>query len=120
MTKDEIIDGYDLTFDPADPENGSLYLCHERNGEKDAQRDRLVGELREQALWSDTEPKQVPDEHREAYREQLEFIEAASYRIDAETVTIARFDHPKFPSSATRFEQWKQTFDQRYTRRNPE
>lgn len=115
MTKDDIINNCELTFDPGDPDNGSLYLC-EAAGQADPNtREPLIAALRAAGLWSDETPKQVPDEQRAAYREQLEFVEAARYDVAGAQITLARFDHPKFPSNATRFAQWKATFDDRYS-----
>ncbi len=114
MTKDEIIDHCELTFDPGDPANGSLYLCEAAGQADPDSRERLVAALRTAGLWSDETPKQVPDEHRAAYREQLEFVEAVRYDVAGAQITLARFDHPKFPSSETRFAQWKALFDDRY------
>jgi hypothetical protein len=114
MTKEDIIDNCELTFDPGDPDNGSLYLCQRGDDADPATRDRLIAELRADGLWSDETPKQVPDDHRAAYREQLEFIEAARYDVAGAAITLARFDHPKFPSSAARFAGWKAAFDNRY------
>jgi hypothetical protein len=114
MTKEDIIDHFELTFDPGDPENGSLYLCQRADHADPDTRDRLVAELRAERLWSDAEPKQVPDEHRAAYREQLEFVAAAEYDVAGAAIMLARFDHPKFPSSAARFAAWQAAFDNRY------
>lgn len=114
MTKEDIIDQCELTFDPGDPENGSLYLCQRTDLAEPATRDRLVAELRADGLWSDAEPKQVPDEHRAAYREQLEFVAATRYDVAGAEITLARFDHPKFPSSAARFAAWNAAFGKRY------
>lgn len=114
MTKEDIIDHCELTFDPGDPENGSLYLC-QRTAKADPEtRDRLVAELRAAGLWSDAAPKQVADEHRAAYREQLEFVAATQYTVAGATIILARFDHPKFPSSAARFAAWNDAFEHRY------
>jgi hypothetical protein len=114
MTKDDIINNCELTFDPGDPENGSLYLGQALDHADPGTRERLVAELRADGLWSDELPKQVPDEQRAAYREQLEFVEAARYDVAGAAITLARFDHPKFPSSAARFAQWKAACDGRH------
>ncbi len=114
MTKEDIIDRCELTFDPGDPENGSLYLCQNLDQADPDTRDRLVAELRADGMWSDAAPKQVPDEHRAAYREQLEFVAATRYDVAGQAITLARFDHPKFPSSAARFAAWNAAFENRY------
>jgi hypothetical protein len=116
MTNAEIIDHHDLIFDPGDPLNGSLYVCLELGVKHDAERDAHVAMLRELGLWSNSALKQVPDEQRDAYKSQMTFVEAATYQTAAHNVTIARFDHPKFPSSAARFDAWKSAFDGTYTR----
>ena len=116
MTTAEIIDQHDLTFDPGDPLNGSLYVCLARGRELGAQRDEIISDLRAAGLWSQEAPKQVPDEHRAAYSEQLRFIEAVTYKADGYDLTIARFDHEKFPSDKGRWDDWKDEFDAQYAR----
>lgn len=37
----------------------------------------------------------------------MQFVEAAEVTIDGEALLLARFDHPKFPSSAERFAAWR-------------
>ena len=116
MTNADIIDKHDLTFDPGDPVNGSLYLCQRRGVDQMQVRDEIIVQLRAAGLWSDTEPKSVSDDHREAYKAQLEFVEAVNYTVAGDTVMIACFDHEKFPSDKTRWENWKNEFDARYSR----
>lgn len=117
MTNAEIIDNHDLTFDPGDPKNGSLYLCQPRGQDLGADLARIISDLRAAALWSNAEPKQVPDEHRDAYAEQLQFVEAVTYQGDGYDLTIARFDHEKFPSDKGRWDAWKAEFDAQYARK---
>lgn len=115
MTNADIIDNHDLTFDPGDPLNGSLYLCRLRN-QAGADLDPVIAALRAAQLWSDAEIKHVPDEHRDAYKEQLEFVEAVIYSVAGGELMIARFDHEKFPSDQGRWDNWKDAFDAQYTR----
>ena len=116
MTNTDIIDRYDLTFDPGDVLNGSLYLCLGRGVNQTQILDEVITYLRVAGLWSDIESKSVPDDHRETYKEQLQFIEAVNYTVAGHSVMIARFDHEKFPSDKTRWNSWKNEFDARYVR----
>ena len=60
-----LIDNYDLTFDPGDKRNGSLYLCTPRgSGATPAEWVRL---LRGAGLWSEDPAKTVADDQRQAY-----------------------------------------------------
>ncbi len=115
MTNAAIIDPHDLTFDPGDPLNGSLYLCQAR-GQSAAALEPIIAWLRSAELWSQSEAKQVPDDHREAYKEQLQFVEAVTYAVAGSQLTIARFDHEKFPSDQGRWDGWKAAFDGQYER----
>lgn len=110
-----IVDHYDLAFDPGDKLNGSLYLCTPR-GSSASQAEACILPLRAAALWSDTPPKRVPDEQRQAYKDGLIFVAAIVYRVGPEHLVIARFDHPKFPSDTKRWEAWVDFFDARYER----
>ena len=114
MTNADIIDKHDLTFDPGDVLNGSLYLCQGRGVDQTQVRDEIITQLRAAGLWSDTESKSVPDDHREAYKEQLQFIEAVNYTVAGHNVMIARFDHEKFPSDKARWDSWKNELDACY------
>ncbi len=109
FTKNEIIEQYSLTFDPGDKRNGSLYIGYKREGDFDLT--LLIAALRAENIWSADAFKQVADEHRAAYKEQLDFVEAFSYKIDGATLLIARFDHPQYPSDEERWQAWVQFFD---------
>ena len=61
-------------------------------------------------LWSADPAKQVKDEQREAYATQMQFVEAVEVHVGGKTIVLARYDHPKFPSSAERFAAWKAAF----------
>ncbi|MFT4585502.1 MAG: hypothetical protein ACI8XZ_005272 [Gammaproteobacteria bacterium] len=116
MSNADIIDHHDLAFDPGDPLNGSLYICRPL-GEPRAQHcDPLIAELQAAGLWSDAQVKEVPDDHRGAYKQQLSFVEHVRYDIDGSEISIARFDHEKFPSDAKRWIQWKDAIDGRLKR----
>ena len=110
-----IVDNYDLTFDPGDKLNGSLYLCTPR-GSDPARADEWVTLLRASALWSEAATKSVPDEQRQAYKDGLIFVVAIAYRAGADQVVLARFDHPKFPSDSKRWEAWVDCCDIRHER----
>lgn len=116
LTKESIIDDHELTFDPGDPANGSLYLCEPRIAGSGLDRAAVLAKLRAAGLWSDQAEKQVPDAHRQAYKDQMQFVEAAGYRTSAGQFLIARFDHPKYPSSAARWQAWLAFFDRAYSR----
>ena len=115
ISKEQIIDGFDLTFDPGDTRNGSLYLCEKQGDSGHFVTSEVLNKMRQAGIWSDSEGKQVPDEHRSAYKDQLQLLEVVEYSSDAGHFLIARFDHPKFPSEAERFNDWKQFFDARAT-----
>lgn len=115
MTNADIIDQHDLTFDPGDPLNGSLYLCQIR-GQADAALDPIIAWRRAAQLWSDVEPKQIPDDHRDAYKEQLQFVAAVTYAVAGSKLMMARFAHEKFPSDQGRWDGWKAAFDGQYKR----
>ena len=72
-----------------------------------------LGALRAAGLWSDTEAKTVPDEHRQAYKDQLVLVDCARFG-GASGFIIARFDHPKFPSDAERWDAWRVFFTQHH------
>lgn len=114
LDKDEIIDRHDLAFDPGDKRNGSLYLGTPREGGGNFDVAASLGALRTAGIWSDATPKTVPDEQRQAYKDQLQLVDAVAY--DAGFI-LARFDHPKFPSDATRWQEWLTFFDNRHARR---
>ena len=110
-----IVDGYDLTFDPGDPLNGSLYLCTLRDSLATAPAQMLTP-MRGADLWSADVEKQVANDQRQAYKDGLEFVAAVAYRSNAEHVVIARFNHPKFPSDNGRWQAWINFFDGSYER----
>ncbi len=96
-----------LTFDPGDKANGSLYLCDPSGGKQSQAIERAITLLRDHALWSAQDPKQVRDDQRQAYEEQLVFVEAVEVVVEGARLVITRCNHPKFPSSAERFSGWK-------------
>lgn len=96
-----------ITFDPGDKLNGSLYLCDPTGGKQVQVIAKVIAHLRGKSLWSDQDPKQVRDDQRQAYEEQLLFVEAVEFVADGITLVAARCNHPKFPSSAERFADWK-------------
>lgn len=120
ITKDQVIDGHHLTFDAADKRNGSLYLCEPLDGPAPFDRLTLLGGLRAAGLWSEAPEKQVPDAQRQAYKEQLQLIEATVYATGAGRFLIARFDHPKFLSDAERWREWQAFFDRKFERADAE
>ncbi len=108
FSTEHIVDNYDLCFDPADPRNGSLYVCTPRNG---AGAGPQVERLRQAGLWSAETPKTVPDEQRQAYKEGLIFNAARVYGQGDKHWVLARFDHPKFPSNADQWAAWNALFE---------
>jgi hypothetical protein len=116
VSDNEIIDRHDMTFDPGDPLNGSLYICRALAEPRAEKCDSIIEALRSDGLWSDEDPKDIPPVHREAYKTQLKFVAMQSYKVRDGELMIARFDHEKFPSSESRWESWKSKFDARYTR----
>ncbi|MEQ8230189.1 MAG: hypothetical protein RLW61_13240 [Gammaproteobacteria bacterium] len=103
-----IVDHYDLTFDAGEKANGSLYVCTPRGA---AAPDTIVAALRKAALWSAEPAKVVGDEQRPAYRDGLQYVAAVAYRDADGHVLLARFDHPKFPSDAARWDAWLACLD---------
>ena len=115
FNNDTIVDGYDLVFDPGDKLNSSLYLCTPRGGDAtDAL--RLLASLRAADLWSDDLEKRVADDQRQAYKDELEFIEARAYHTDGGHVAVARFNHPKFASDEGRWRAWVDCIGEAYER----
>jgi len=94
-----------LTFDGGDNLNGSLYLCTKPGADEAAR--IAIERLQAKGLWSEQPSKQVKDDQREAYAAQMQFVEAAEVALAGKSVVLARYDHPKFPSSAERFAAWK-------------
>jgi hypothetical protein len=116
LSKKGIIDSYQLYFDADDKNNGSLYIGVplDHDGQTSAV-EPIVKKMRERAIWSETSLKSVPDEHRSAYKEQLELLDVRSY-VDQNNVAliVARFDHQKFPSNADRWSDWLAFFDAQF------
>jgi hypothetical protein len=115
LNKDTLLDEYDLFFDAGDPLNGSLYLCQLR-GLISVDLPPLCAKLRSAGLWSGQNPKRVEDSQRETYKRELAFLEAIAFSVGGNTVVIARFDHPEYPSSETRWRTWLSFFDDSYAR----
>lgn len=116
MNKSDIINKHNLTFDPADKDNGSLYLCVDPSIEPGTNVSLVIETLRQAGLWSNDDPKEVPDEHRKAYEEQLELKEVVSFRDADSPFLVARFDHEKYPSNEQRWQAWLDTLSQKYHR----
>jgi hypothetical protein len=102
----QLIHEHDLYFDGGDPANGSLYLCAPLNTEV-AGVDAAIEQLREAGLWSQATPKQVPVVQKDAYAQQMQFIDSFEFKSGTATLKAARFDHPKYPSDAQRWSAWK-------------
>ena len=115
FNNETIVDAYELTFDPGDAMNGSLYLCTVR-GSAAIDPSTMLAPMRAANLWSTEKAKQVADDQRQTYKDGLEFVEAIAYCVDADHIVIARFDHPKFPSDSGRWQAWVDFFDGRYER----
>ena len=99
----QIIYQHDLYFDGGDPANGSLYLCAEPSDDAAAVT-AAIETLRRAGLWSLAAHKQVPETQKDAYAQQMQYIESFTF---ANNLLAARYDHPKFPSSAERFALWR-------------
>jgi len=100
-----IVHRYDLYFDPADPLNASLYLCV-AIGADDAAIKAAINKLRAASLWSAQSAKQVADEQRSAYAEQMRFIACTELQTDEGVLLLARYTHPKFASDEGRWQKW--------------
>ena len=116
MDKKTIINQHTMTFDPTDKKNGSLYLCVDSSIVPGTNVALVIDKLRAAGCWSDDEPKEVPDEHRAAYEEQLELIEVVSFRDADSPFLAARFHHEKYPSDDGRWQEWLATLQQHYRR----
>jgi len=103
----QLIEDNDLYFDAGDPANGSLYLCAVP-GTPPAQVETVIDVLRAQGLWSASPFKQVPEAQKRAYAEQMQFVGSFSFIHGTVALTAARYDHPKYPSSAERFDAWRE------------
>jgi hypothetical protein len=110
-----LVDAYDLRFDADDRANGSLYVCTPCGGPAP---ERLIDTLRAAGLWSRTAYKTVADEQRQAYRDGLRFVAAVAYDGADGEVVLARFDHPKYPSDATRWAAWLACCDEHFVRQD--
>ena len=116
MDKSTIINQHVMTFDPADKNNGSLYLCVDPSIVPGTNVTLVIDKLRAAGCWSDEPPKQVPDEHRQAYEEQLQLVEVVGFRDADSPFLAARFNHEKFPSDDARWQAWLTTLEQNYRR----
>jgi hypothetical protein len=114
LSKEQIINEHDLTFDPGDTLNGSLYICVPKDVQSPVDLSVLLSQMREGHIWSQDAEKSVPDEHRQAYKDQLDLNEVVEYVTDEGKLVIARFDHPKYPSDEGRWSDWRQFFDNRF------
>ncbi len=101
-----LVDATLMSFDAGDKANGSMYVCEPPGGTASA---GVIAALRAAGLWSDVPVKQVPEEHKAAYKAQLIFLESCEYRVGGARIVLLRGDHPKFPSDAARWEQWNVT-----------
>jgi hypothetical protein len=118
LSKESIIDQHNLTFDAGDKANGSLYIAEPLDQSSPSKSlSAIIEKMQSVGLWSSEAVKVVPDEHRSAYKEQLELLEYVTYR-DAQNgvFMITRFEHPKFPSSDERWSQWQTFLDEQYKR----
>ena len=109
-----IVDNYRLCFDGGDMVNASLYVCTPGAG---TQVHAVVDHLVAAGLWSAEPPKLVGDDQRSAYRDGLEFVDAAVFADGATHFVLGRFDHPKFPSDDTRWRAWLDAVAAAYERR---
>lgn len=103
----QLINDNDLYFDAGDSANGSLYLCAVP-GTPPAQVETVIDLLRGRGLWSAAPVKQVPEAQKQAYAEQMQYVDSFSFIHGTVALIAARYDHPKYPSSAERFEAWRE------------
>jgi len=96
----------ELSFDPGDKQNGSLYLC-KPPASSAAGVDAAITKLRKAGLWSEQPVKTVTDDQKPTYQAQMIFVEAVDVTVAGQKLILARYNHPKFPSSAERFAAWK-------------
>jgi hypothetical protein len=106
-----LVDSFDLKFDSADPKNGSLYIaCN------NSLADILIGDLRTRALWLEGGASVIKEDQKDAYKAGLIFVAAEDYMSGDETLVLARFNHPKYPSDSSRWAEWIATADQLFGR----
>lgn len=91
-------------FDPETQDNASLYLFSGCAGDTDI--DTCIARLVAAGLWSAGAVKKVRDDQRAMYAQQLEPLERVAVR--GTQVSAGRFNHPKYPSSATQWQAWVQ------------
>ncbi|HXC38451.1 MAG TPA: hypothetical protein VN667_05850 [Burkholderiales bacterium] len=96
----------ELSFDPGDKQNGSLYVCRPPASPASAT-EAAIAQLRAAGLWSDQPVKTVADDQKPAYQAQMIFVEAVDVGVAGQKLILARYNHPKFPSSGERFAAWK-------------
>lgn len=104
-TGPQLIAQHDLYFDGGDRANGSLYLCSVPGGGAAAA--AAIERLRGAGLWSAQPAKQVAEEQKPVYAEQMQYLDRFDVMQDGVLVVAARFDHPRFPSDAQRWEAWR-------------
>jgi hypothetical protein len=102
----QLIYQHDLYFDGGDAANGSLYLCA-APGTPAAQVGNVIDYLRGEGLWSAAAPRQVTEAQKPVYAEQMKFVDSFAVARGDGALTAARFDHPKYPSSAERWSAWR-------------
>jgi hypothetical protein len=100
-----LVDNTVMSFDPTDKKNGSMYICDPSKGNA---AEPLIKALQAEGLWS-ADTKTVPDAHKDAYKGQLQFVEAVDATVAGKKLVLLRCDHPKYPSDAQRWEEWKRT-----------
>ena len=111
-TTEAIIDKHELWFDAGDVLNGSLYVSASDSDTLG----HVISFFRNSSLWSDAPASQVLTTQKATYKAELIFVAAAEYHVTGQKLLLARFSHPKYPSSTERWLSWLSACDATFVR----
>ncbi len=111
-----IFDLYNVSFDPGDRTNGSLYICDPLDRPSGIVLDEVVTKMRDARIWSDHDASHVPEKYKEQYKRELVLKEVVTYKTQNGDFLVARYNHPKYPSHDSRWANWLHHFDSQYKR----
>jgi len=111
MDNDQLFNHHRVYFDDGDRQNASLYLCVSSSEAGAGVVESIVTLMRNQGLWSATGMAEVREDQRQAYIEQLQLLDHREYATPWGSLVVARCEHPKYPSSADRWQDWLDCLD---------